>query len=73
MESFILIWLLVGIANYVWFFISEREFIKNDFNNDFWVTLAVASIMLVIVCVCGPISNMVWVYKWVFEDSLEDF
>lgn len=72
LEAFV-VWLLIGFANYVWFVISEHKFIKNDFNNDFWVTLVVASIMLVIVCVCGPISNMVWVYKWVFEDSLEDF
>lgn len=69
MESFILIWLLVGVANYIWFVISEHQFIKNDFNNDFWVTLGVAFIMLAIISVCGPVSNMVWIYKWVFQEE----
>ena len=71
MESFILIWLLVGVANYVWFVISERQFIKNDFNNDFWVTLAVTSIMLVIISVFGPLSNILWILQWAFRE--EDF
>lgn len=65
----LIVWLLIGLANYIWFVISERKFIKNDLNNDFWVTMVVASIMLVIVCGCGPISNMVWVFKWAFQDE----
>lgn len=68
LEGFV-VWLLIGLANYIWFVISERQFIKNDFNNDFWVTLGVASIMLVIISVCGPISNLVWIYKWVFQEE----
>lgn len=71
MESFVLIWFLVGVANYIWFVISERQFIKNDFNNDFWATLVVASIMLAIISVVGPITNLAWVYNWVFRE--EDF
>lgn len=67
----VLIWLLIGLANYIWFVISERQFIKNDFNNDFWVTLGIASIMLMLVSVSGPFSNLIWIYNWVFRE--EDF